>query len=93
MKPDVIMFGEVIPSEAIVQSALLVEKCNALIVVGTSAQVYPAARLPILAHQNGAFIIEANIVETDFTQTVTNAFLEGPAGETLPRLLRYVEQT
>ena len=92
MKPDVIMFGEVIPSEAIVQSALLVEKCNVLIVVGTSAQVYPAARLPILAHQNGAFIIEANIVETDFTQTVTNAFLQGPAGETLPKLLDHVKQ-
>jgi len=93
MKPDVVMFGEAIPSDALVRSAQIVEKCNVLIVVGTSAQVYPAARLPVLAQQNGAFIIEANIVETDFTQTVTNAFLRGPAGETLPRLVECVKRT
>ncbi len=93
MKPDVVMFGEAIPSNALVMSAQIVEKCNVLIVVGTSAQVYPAARLPMLAHQNSAFIIEANIEETDFTQTVTSAFLRGPAGETLPRLLECVKQT
>jgi len=86
------MFGEAIPSDALVRSAQIVEKCNVLIVVGTSARVYPAARLPLLAHQNGAFIIEANIVETDFTQTVTSAFLRGPAGETLPKLVDCVKQ-
>jgi NAD-dependent deacetylase len=93
MKPDVVMFGEAIPSDALVRSAQLVEKCNVIIVVGTSAQVYPAARLPVLAHQSGAFVIEANIEETDFTHTVTNAFLEGPAGETLPRLVERMKQT
>jgi len=92
MKPDVVMFGEVIPSDALVRSAQLVEKCNVVIVVGTSAQVYPAARLPVLAHQSGAFVIEANTEETDFTSTVTNAFLRGPAGETLPKLVEAVKQ-
>jgi NAD-dependent deacetylase len=91
MKPDVVMFGEVIPSQALVESARLAETCNVLIVVGTSAQVYPAARLPVLARQSGAFIIEANIEETDFTATVTHAFLKGPAGETLPKLVECVK--
>ena len=92
MNPDVVMFGEVIPSEALVESARLAESCKVLIVVGTSAQVYPAARLPVLARENGAFIIEANIEETDFTHTVTHAFLQGPAGETLPKLVEYVQR-
>jgi len=92
MKPDVVMFGEVIPSQALVEAARLAETCKAMIVVGTSAQVYPAARLPILANQNGAFIIEANIEETDFTATITHAFLKGPAGTTLPKLVGYVKQ-
>jgi NAD-dependent deacetylase len=92
MKPDVVMFGEVIPSQALVDAARLAETCKAMIVVGTSAQVYPAARLPILANQNGAFIIEANIEETDFTTTITHAFLKGPAGTTLPKLVEYVKQ-
>lgn len=90
MRPDVVMFGDVIPSEVLVEAAQLAESCQVLLVVGTSAQVVPAARLPILAHQNGAFIIEANIEETAFTHSVTNAFLKGPAGETLPRLVEYL---
>ena len=92
MKPDVVMFGEPIPSQALVEAARLAETCNVMIVVGTSAQVYPAARLPVLARQNGAFIIEANIEETDFTRSVTHAFLKGPAGETLPQLVQHVKQ-
>lgn len=91
MKPDVVMFGEAIPSQALVESAHLAETCNVLIVVGTSAQVYPAARLPMLARQSGAFIIEANTEETDFTSSVTHVFLKGPAGETLPKLLDCVK--
>jgi len=92
MKPDVIMFGEMIPSDALVKAASLAESCQALLVVGTSARVIPAAHLPILAHRNGAFIIEANIEETDFTSTITDAFLKGPAGETLPKLVEYLDQ-
>lgn len=91
MKPDVVMFGEMIPSDALVEAARLAENAKVMIVVGTSAQVYPAARLPLLAHQNGAFIIEANIEETDFTRTITHAFLHGPAGETLPKLLEILK--
>jgi NAD-dependent deacetylase len=92
MKPDVVMFGEAIPSYALVEAARLAENCNALLVVGTSAQIYPAARLPVLARENGAFIIEANTEETEFTSTITHAFLKGPAGETLPRLVAEVKR-
>ena len=92
MRPDVVMFGDVIPSYALVEAARLADTCNVMIVVGTSAQVYPAARLPVLARHNGAFIIEVNIEETDFTQSVTHAFLKGPSGETLPKLVECVKK-
>ena len=36
-------------------------------------------------------IIEANIERTDFTRTITDAFLEGPAGETLPKLVHCIK--
>ena len=91
MKPDVVMFGEMIPSQALVESARLAETCQVMIVVGTSAQVYPAARLPMLAKQHGAYVIEANTEITDFTNVITDAFLHGPAGETLPKLVEYVK--
>lgn len=87
MKPDVVMFGEDIPRHAQFEAHALVEKCDAMIVAGTSAQVYPAAQLPFAAKANGAFVIESNIERTEFTDTVTDAFLVGPAGETLPKLV------
>ncbi len=90
MKPDVVMFGELIPKYALYESDALAQKCDVMIVVGTSAQVYPAAGLPFTAKQHGAYIIEANTEPTEFTDTVTDAFLEGPCGTTLPRLVKLV---
>jgi NAD-dependent deacetylase len=87
MKPGIVMFGELIPQEALRASAEWGETCDAVLIVGTSAQVYPAADLPYMAKRNGARIIEANIERTSFTETITDVFLQGPAGETLPRLV------
>lgn len=87
LKPDVVMFGEMIPKHAMFEAEVFAQKCDVVIVVGTSAQVFPAAELPFAAKQRGAYIIEANIERTDFTETITDAFLEGPAGETLPKLV------
>ncbi len=87
LRPEVVMFGDPIPPDAMTQSAQLAQRCQVMIVVGTSAQVYPAAYLPTMAKQHGAFIIEANTDETSFTHTVTDVFLKGRAGETLPKLV------
>jgi NAD-dependent deacetylase len=87
LKPDVVMFGEDIPRYALFEAAARAQKCDVMIVVGTSAQVFPAAELPFIAKERGAFIIESNIERTDFTRLVTDAFLEGPAGEMLPQVV------
>lgn len=92
MKPNVILFGETIPDYALKTSDMLAKGCDVLIVVGTSAKVYPAASLPFLAKENGATIIECNIEPTSFTQVITDYFLEGCAGETLPKLVDYVTE-
>ncbi len=90
MKPDVVLFGEVIPEYALRTSDMLARGCDVLVVVGTSAQVYPAASLPFLAKESGATIIECNTEPTNFTNVVTDIFLQGPAGETLPALTALV---
>jgi NAD-dependent deacetylase len=91
MKPDVVMFGEIPPENAVFESDRLARQCDVMLVVGTSATVYPAAEVPYLAKNHGAFIIEANIEETDFTRSITDAFLKGPAAQTLPRLVDYAK--
>jgi len=87
MKPDVVLFGEMMPQHALFESEALAQQAGAVIVVGTSAQVFPAAGLPYTAKKHGAFVIECNKDRTEFTDSVTDVFLQGPAGETLPRLV------
>ena len=87
LKPDVVLFGELIPTHALYDAEALAQRAACVLIVGTSAQVYPAAGLPITAKRRGAVIIECNLEPTDFTGSVTDIFLQGPATETLSDLL------
>jgi NAD-dependent deacetylase len=86
MKPDVVLFGETIPPKAMLRAAMWAQRADVVLVVGTSAQVYPAAGLPGQAKLHGARVIECNIAPTEFTGTLTDVFLEGAAGRLLPEL-------
>ncbi len=86
-KPDVVLFGELIPPHAMFEAEALAQGCDVMLIVGTSAQVYPAASLPVTAKKHGATIIECNIERTDFTAELSDHFLAGPCGTTLPALL------
>lgn len=90
MKPDVVLFGELIPPHAMTESEALTAACDLVLIVGTSATVYPAADLPFAAKANGATIIECNLEHTEFTGSITDIFLEGPAGTVLPQLVSAV---
>lgn len=89
-KPDVVLFGELIPQQALLRAEAYARTAEVVIIVGTSAQVYPAAQLPFTAKENGAFIIECNLEATDFTHSITDVFLQGKAGTTLPMLAEAV---
>ncbi|HUE88026.1 MAG TPA: NAD-dependent deacylase [Vicinamibacterales bacterium] len=83
LRPDVVWFGE--PLDAIDAAIARVEEAGVLVVVGTSAVVYPVAALPRIAQRRGARIVEVNVEETALT-TVADAVLRGPAAEVLPAL-------
>lgn len=91
LKPDVIFFGESIPLKALQESYELASTCHVLLVIGTSAQVTPAATIPASAKQAGASIVEINIEPTMLTDSVTDVFLQGKAGDVVPALVSRVE--
>jgi len=91
LKPAVIFFGEMIPRSALLDSNVLTQMADAVLVVGTSAIVYPAAGIPFEAKKNGAVIIEVNVERTPFSSHITDIFIEGQAGEMLPLLVRAVK--
>lgn len=57
-KPNVVLFGESVRSLHHIEE--LLANCDLLLVIGTSAQVYPAAGLPELVKHQGGLIYEFN---------------------------------
>jgi len=91
LKPSVVFFGEMIPRQVLVGSQEHAEKADAVIIVGTSAVVYPAAGIPYTASRNGASVIEFNMEKTPFTGNITDVFIQGPAGVHLPKVLELLK--
>eukprot|EP00918_Siedleckia_nematoides_P095563 GHVU01209776.1.p1 GENE.GHVU01209776.1~~GHVU01209776.1.p1 ORF type:complete len:239 (+),score=22.41 GHVU01209776.1:21-737(+) len=58
MKPDAVLFGESIPSGAVRDADREINKCDLLLVIGTSATVTPASNLPRAALRRGAKVVE-----------------------------------
>jgi NAD-dependent deacetylase len=85
MRPDVILFGEMLPWEVFAKAEGAASSCDVCFVVGTSAVVYPAARLPMVARAAGAYVVEVNPERTPLTDEC-DEMLEGRAGEVLPQI-------
>jgi NAD-dependent deacetylase len=85
MRPDVVLFGEMLPEAVWMEAAERAAECDVCFVVGTSAIVYPAAGLPFAAKRAGAFLVEVNPEETPLSE-ICDVTLRGAAGEILPRL-------
>ncbi len=86
LKPDFVFFGEGIPPAAAMGAQAAAEAADAVLVVGSTGEVYPAASVPEIAARRGAGIIEVNVEPTRYTSVITTCFLKGKAGEILPRL-------
>lgn len=86
MRPGVVWFGEPLPDTAWSQAEQAVTQAELLLVIGTSAVVYPAAGLAWTARQAGARVVEINPEETAVSAQA-DASLRGKAGEILPQLL------
>jgi NAD-dependent deacetylase len=59
LKPNVVLFGEAVRSLETVDE--WIEDCDVLLVIGTSAQVYPVAELPSRVARRGGTILEFNL--------------------------------
>lgn len=79
LKPEMVFFNEPIPETAKKRAFAEAEKCDLLLIIGTNAEVLPAADIPAVAKKSGAKIVEINIEETHFTREITDVFIQGTA--------------
>ena len=106
IKPDIVYFGEPIPSDVAYRSVEEAGKCDLMLICGTSAVVYPFANLPRIAAQVDAeylysgeraaavTIIEINAEPTPLTyERISSYLIQGNTGEILPRIVGAVRKT
>jgi NAD-dependent deacetylase len=86
LRPDVVWFGEMLPEQEIAEATAAAEAADLFLVVGTSAVVYPAAGLPLLARDRGGYVVEVNVEETPLSRAADEV-IRGPAAVVLPDLL------
>jgi len=63
-RPDIVWFGDSLREDTINLALEALQQCDLFLCIGTSAVVYPAARMPQTAVDNGAETIEINPEET-----------------------------
>lgn len=85
LKPDVILFGESLPSQLLYQAQLHAQACDLMIVAGSSLEVSPINELPWLAKQAGARVIFINFEETSL-DPIADLLIRADVVEVLPQL-------
>jgi len=90
VKPDVVMFGELLPAAQIARAEQLAREAGLLLVVGSSLEVYPVAGLPLETLANGGMLAIVNRGGTPFDARVS-VVVDAGAGETLRALAERLE--
>ncbi len=97
LKSDVVHFHEPIPVDVAEQSLEEAARCDLMLVCGTSAVVYPFARLPRVAKERSSgketILIEINAEPTPLTERMISDYLiQGKTGRILPLIVEEVKR-
>jgi len=92
VKTDSVMFGEPIPQDVLIKCYAEIEKCDCMMLVGTSGVVYPAASFPKAVKSNRGVLIEVNPYETALT-SACDIVIRAPSGKALPVLVNRIKMS
>jgi NAD-dependent deacetylase len=86
-RPDVVWFGEALPTAAVEAAVAAAGRCDFCFSVGTTSLVQPAASLPLYALEHGAPLVEINPAPTPLSPHAEQC-LRGNASQVLVTLVR-----
>jgi NAD-dependent deacetylase len=84
-RPNIVWFGESLPAAVWREAEIAAARADVILVIGTSAVVYPAAALATRYNER-ALVAEVNPEETAISERV-DCVLRGRAAEMLPQIL------
>jgi NAD-dependent deacetylase len=82
LKPDVVFFGELLPTATIDRAYALAAEAGVLLVVGSTLEVWPVAELPLVTRRAGGTVAIVNLGPTARDEDA-ELRIDGSAGETL----------
>lgn len=86
IKVSVISFGQAMPAHEVHRASQLAHASDAVIAVGSTLSVYPAAYVPLEARETGSAYVIVNQGATEHDH-IADVVVEGAAGEVLPRFV------
>ncbi len=89
LKPEVVLFGEPLPFDALSGAQQAALACDVMLVAGTSLEVMPAADLPLLAKRRGARLILVNLEPTPLDHAM-DVVIRGDVTRALAQLARAI---
>jgi NAD-dependent deacetylase len=85
MRPDAVLFGELIPAAAEHAATRALRDCDLFVAIGTSGTVAPASSFVRGAELNGARCVLLNLEVFDGARELYGEIEAGPADELVPR--------
>lgn len=89
VKPDVVLFGELLPEQAMSEATALAAGADVLLCVGSSLEVYPVAGLPSLTRNSGGRLAIVTKGPTPYDSDA-DVRLDGDVVEELQSLLETI---
>lgn len=91
LKPTAVFFGEPLPQDVLEEASKRSLSADLFIVVGSTLVVYPAAYMPIYAHQSGARLVIINLSPTPMDGEAS-VLIRAKAGEAMSRIIEKVKK-
>lgn len=91
IRPDVVLFGDPMPAEAMREAERLMGDARAILAVGTSLQVMPASWLVFEAARRNVPVLLVDPHPSPEARRAATVILRTPAEEALPALVRLLE--
>jgi len=92
LKPDTVSFGQSLHTDVLAEAYRQCRLCSTMLVIGSTLLVQPAAGLPDMAKQNGAFLAIINLSETPCDDTC-DVLIREKAGVAVQAIVDKIKET